>query len=171
MRCEPVTSMTRSWSPRRTVGTAPTAGPFLPRPPADLASHPLPLVTLRSGTWLFRSHPVDRGPIWFGLGAGRAPEYRFDAPGGEYGVLYAGRTDVAAFVETFLRDLPVRVVSRTNLELRAITPLALTRNLRLVRLYGPSLVKLGATAAVAGAKLAAPEGFTGQPYAHSQVWS
>jgi hypothetical protein len=78
---------------------------------------------------------------------------------------------MAAFVETFLRDLPVRAVSRANLQLRAITTLTLTRGLRLVRVYGPALVKLGTTAAVAGAKVSVPKGFAGAPYGHSQAWS
>jgi hypothetical protein len=78
---------------------------------------------------------------------------------------------MAAFVETFLRDLPVRVVSRTNLQLRAISTLKVTRGLRLVRVYGPALVQLGATAAVAAAKISIPNGFAATPYAHSQAWS
>ena len=145
--------------------------PLLPVPPSDLASQRLPISTLKRGTRLFRSHANDQGPVWFGPGPGSPPEYRFDAPGGEYGVCYAGRTELAAFVETFFRDLPVRAVSRANLELRSISMLTLTRNIRVVRVYGPALVKLGATSAVGGAKLTVPSGFAGQPYAHSQAWS
>jgi hypothetical protein len=145
--------------------------PHLPLPPADLSSRRLPISTLKAGTALFRSHAIDKRPIWFGPGPGRPPEYRFDAPGGEYGVCYVGRRDMAAFVETYFRDLPVRVVSRADLALRAISSLTLARSLRVVRLYGPGLVKTGATSAVGGAKLIVPTGFAGQPCAHSQAWS
>lgn len=146
-------------------------GPRLLLPPTDLSSRRLPISTLKAGTTLFRSHSVDKGPIWFGPGPGRPPEYRFDAPGGEYGVCYVGRRDMAAFVETYFRDLPVRAISRADLKLRTISSLTLTRSVRVVRLYGPGLVKTGATTAVGGAKLIVPTGFAGQPYAHSQAWS
>ena len=148
-----------------------TRAPHLPLPPTDLASHALPLSTLKPGTPLFRSHAIDRDPVWFGPGAGRRAEYRFDAPAREYGVCYAGRSRMAAFVETFLRDLPLRVVSRANLELRAISTLTLTRSVRLVRVYGAALVRLGGTSAVGGAKLVVPRGFATQPYGHAQAWS
>jgi hypothetical protein len=154
---------------RRSTPSAP--GPHLPLPPADLASHALSLSTLKRGTTLFRSHAVGKGPIWFGPRSGHPAEYRFDAPGGGYGVCYLGRSEMAAFVETFLRDLPVRVVSRVNLELRSISTITLTRSLRVVRVYGAALAKLGATSAVGGAKLVVPAGFAAQPYAHSQAWS
>lgn len=152
-------------------GPSSRPAPHLPLPPADLASQRLPLTTLKSGTTFFRSHAVDKGSVWFGPGPGRPAEYRFDAPAGEYGVCYLGRSEMAAFVETFFRDLPMRVLSRANLELRAISTLTLKRNVRVVRVYGPSLAKLGATTAVTGAKLVIPTGLVGQPYAHSQAWS
>jgi RES domain-containing protein len=145
--------------------------PRLAGPPPDLASQRLPISTLKRGTSLFRSHAVGRVPLWFGPKPGDRPAFRFDAPGGEYGVCYAGRSDVAAFVETFFRDLPVRVLSRANLELRAISTLRLTRTLRLVRLYGAGLPRIGATTEVAGAKLVIPAGLTGGAYEHSQAWS
>ena len=148
-----------------------TRAPHLALPPADLDAHALPLSTLKRGTEVFRSHAVDRHPIWFGPGPGRRPEYRFDAPGGEYGVCYVGRSEMAAFVETFFRDLPIRVVSRGNLELRAISTIRLTRSVRVVRVYGAALVRLGATSAVGGAKLVVPPAFSAQPYEHSQAWS
>ena len=45
----------------------------------------------------YRSHPTRRGAIHFG----RNRAYRFDAPDGEYGVLYVGADPHVAFVESF----------------------------------------------------------------------
>jgi len=43
-------------------------------------------------------HRKGQGPVFFGPAAGRAPQNRFDAPAGEYGVLYAAqRLEVAFF--------------------------------------------------------------------------
>jgi hypothetical protein len=74
----------------------------LPRPaphpsqPLDLADHPLPLREI-APPW-FRSHRADLGPIYFGRDRTRG---RFNDPFGEYGVLYLGLDEFAAFIETF----------------------------------------------------------------------
>lgn len=56
-----------------------------PRFPAGLLS------TTLAGEILVRIHRTGQGAVFFGPGAGNPPRYRFDAPGGEYGTLYAAR--------------------------------------------------------------------------------
>jgi RES domain-containing protein len=143
----------------------------LPLPPADLNSVPLPIEELARGTRLFRIHPPDKDPIWFGPAPGEPPRYRFDDPEGNYRVCYLGDSRMSAFVETFLRDLPARVVSVGNLKYRAISGLRITRDIRLVSAHGPGLVQLGTTAALAGAMLELPSRDPTESYAHSQAWS
>jgi hypothetical protein len=44
-----------------------------------------------------RSHPTRRDAVYFG----RNRAYRFDAPDGEYGVLYVAANPYVSFIETF----------------------------------------------------------------------
>lgn len=143
--------------------------PLLPHPPADLADRDLPLQVIPAGATFHRIHPRDFGPIFFGPGAGRSPVYRFDDPQGEYGVCYLGGSAMAAFVETFLRDLSTRVVSEANLAERNISRIGVLRDLRVVKAHSEGLFQFGTTAAVGGARLAlnAPA----LSYAHAQAWS
>ena len=97
--------------------------------------------------------------------------YRFDDPKGEYGVLYAAETERGAFVETFLRELPTRVVSITNLRERRLSSLRVLRKLRLVSAHGAGLVQLGTTAALAAARIETPGIEPWKMYEHSQAWS
>lgn len=70
--------------------------------------------------------------------------YRFGAPAGEFGVLYAGNDEYCAFVETFGHSLDVRVATRDDLKQRALSCLTVNRPLRLVDLTGSGLARLGA---------------------------
>ena len=79
----------------------------------------------------------------------RSAEYRFDAPGGEFGVCYAAFELTTAFVETVLRDAPQRakpgervlldyaeLASRRVINLKSgVDP----RPLRLIKLYDEGL--------------------------------
>jgi hypothetical protein len=67
-----------------------------PLPPVDLADHRLPLRDV-APPW-FRSHRAELAPIFFGRNPARG---RFNDPLGEYGVLYLGLDEFAAFIETF----------------------------------------------------------------------
>lgn len=109
-----------------------------PEPPADLDRRPLPLLTA-PGPWV-RLHRLDRDPVFFG----RTGLNRFDAPAGEYGVLYAAGDVHGAFVETFGRTGGERLVSAADLRLRGLARIAARRPLRLVDLAGPGLARLGA---------------------------
>jgi hypothetical protein len=88
-----------------------------------------------------------------------------------YGVLYAAMTPRGAFVETFFRDLPTRIVSITNLRKRVVSTLSVGRPIRLVSAHGAGLVKLGTTAAVSAARNESPGIKPWKMYEHSQAWS
>src|SRR5690348_1386067 len=80
-------------------------------PPRWLSTEPLAgIVTYAAGSLWFRCHKRIDGPVFFGPGAGIAPRHRFDAPAGQYQVLYVGLNYEAAFIETFLRNPKRRTV-------------------------------------------------------------
>jgi hypothetical protein len=120
-----------------------------PEPPPDLPSRRLTLRSLGAGTELWRVHDLQRGAIWFGPGEGRPPAHRFDAPGGEFRVCYVGLSPEASFAETFLRNPGRRLLDVSLLATRSLTSLTVTRRLRVARLHGPEMARLGATAEVA----------------------
>jgi hypothetical protein len=144
---------------------------LLPHPPADIADRDLPIQVVPAGATLRRIHPSASGPIFFGPGTARPPTYRFDDPLGQYGVCYLGGSALAAFVETFLRDLSTLVISEANLAYRNISRIEVVRDLRLVKAHSEGLFQLGSTAAVGGAKIELPRAASADAYAHSQAWS
>jgi hypothetical protein len=105
-----------------------------------------------------RFFAAERDPIHFD----RSRSGRFNAPDGSYGVLYTSATLRGAFAETFLREpgrtlLPIDLVRR-----KARARLKTTCALKLVKLGGVGLGRLGATAEVAHG---------GLPYDVPQAWS
>jgi RES domain len=114
-----------------------------PEPPSDLHLRALPLEILSSGAVVHRIHLTARGPKFFG----RTGSWRFDSPDGSYGTLYLGMSAEACFVETLLRGLN-GFVAQSELHVRSFCRFAAIRDLRLVRLYGPDMVALGATSGV-----------------------
>ena len=111
-----------------------------PEPPDDLTDRRLPLQTIGRPSAFIRVYRLDRAELEFS----RSPAGRFNAPGGEYGVLYAGSDPHCAFIETFGRDLRHRLVAGVELKARALARIELRRRLRLVDLSGPGLATLGA---------------------------
>jgi hypothetical protein len=109
-----------------------------PEPPPDLPSRSLPILTIDC-PWV-RSHPAQYEPIFFG----RSGDNRFDAPRGDYGVLYVARDVEGAFAETFGRRLEYRAVTMAALRNRLFTAIHALRPLRLVDLTGPGLARIGA---------------------------
>ena len=101
---------------------------------------------MRAGRVLYRSHRFDQDAISFARGRGKKPRHRFDDPPGEFGVCYLGESIDVCFAETFLRNPPVRILTLPALAQRRIATVALRRDLRLVRLHGPGLARIGATA-------------------------
>jgi hypothetical protein len=125
-------------------------------PPPPVLERLPPLLEARGP--FFRIHPRERRALHFG----RTARWRFDGPGGRYGVLYAAEDLDGAFVETFLRMPGQRgVVSRGDLALRAVSSLGARRPLRLVDLTGPHLARLRVDASL----------FTSTDYARTQAWS
>jgi hypothetical protein len=109
-----------------------------PEPPSDLRARKLPLRSVE-GPWV-RLHSCRRSARFFG----KTGLNRFDAPAGEYGILYAGEDDFCAFVETFGDPLDLHVVSRSDLRGRCMTKVTPRRALRLVDLTAEGLRKLNA---------------------------
>lgn len=97
----------------------------------------LPL-DVSAGAELVRVHQKIHSPVFFGPAAGVPPQNRFDAPGGEYRVLYGARELPGAFVETVLRK-PGRVLRRAEVDDRAWSRLQVLRRLRVAKLYDEGL--------------------------------
>jgi hypothetical protein len=90
---------------------------------------------------VYRICKVHRDPIYFGKNNG----YRFDAPRGEFGVLYAAETPEGAFLETCVRERPAgNLFVLSYFQERKLTKISLQKPLRLVDLTGPGLSLLGA---------------------------
>lgn len=129
-----------------------------PSPPADLDRRSPDLLRIAAGAILYRFFRADREPIHFDL----TTSGRLNAPDGAYAVLYAAVTINGAFAETFLRQPGRQLIAEDLVRARALVRLRTTRNLRLIKLTGPGLAKLGATAEVTHG---------GPPYDVPQAWS
>lgn len=111
----------------------------LPSPPADLRERRLSLLNF-SGS-LFRSHGIEHHPVFYGT-TGR---FRFDAPDGSYGVLYAATDAYAAFAESLVSNPENRVLTTSFLKRKSLAELRPQRALRLADLVTPgALVRIGA---------------------------
>lgn len=128
--------------------------------PTNLPST-LPQETIDLGTVFHRIHNLAKDPVWFGQWPAGALRNRFDDPEGTYGVCYLGRSAEAAFVESFLRRQPARLVSLSHLSIHGIARVVTRRRLTVVPLFGSALPKLGATSEVSATR----------DYALSQAWS
>jgi len=100
-----------------------------------------PPITQVAGPW-FRVHRTEKGAVFFG----RNCNYRWDAPDKSYGVMYAGETWQAAFMESVLHDPHRKIIIEADLEKRSMALLNTTIPLRLVDLSdGRVLRELGLT--------------------------
>jgi hypothetical protein len=122
----------------RSAPTASGAGAAAAAEPA-----PLCIEIVLAGTAWYRIHRAAHDPLWFGPAPGAAPEFRFDAPNGEYRICYLGASPEASFAETFLRRPPVRLISRTELAARELSRVVVRRELRLAALHGQGLARAG----------------------------
>jgi hypothetical protein len=75
---------------------------------------------------------------------GHSGDSRFDAPAGEYSVLYAGSDVHCAFIETFGQSTGANLVTVAALATRSISRIESVRPLRLVDLTGSGLARIGA---------------------------
>jgi RES domain len=85
-----------------------------------------------------------------------------NAPGDSYGVLYAAKAPQGAFAETFLRNPGLTQLPTDLLVTKAYVTLQVLRPLKLVRMTGPGLARIGATTQVVHG---------GKPYDIPQEWS
>jgi len=110
-----------------------------PEPPARFDDTALRIRTLEGP--LYRIHDTNYDPIYFG----RTGKHRFDAPAGEFGVLYAAEDPFGAFIETFGHDTGIRVVTKAALEANPLAEVHLARPLRVVDLAASGgLARIGA---------------------------
>jgi RES domain len=101
----------------------------------------LPIYRFTQGVELLRIHKSQRGAIYFDRSNGS----RFNAPTGEYGVLYTALDSFAAFRETYRLDR-FTPIGRDFLAQRCISVLTAQRDLKLVNLVGAELTHIGADA-------------------------
>jgi hypothetical protein len=111
----------------------------LPGPPADIKSRKLPVTEFNDS--MYRTHNILRNPIYFG----KTGQNRFDSPDGAYGVLYVGRDQYCAFIETFAKAAGTTTVTTTELRNNCLAELRSRYALRLVDLtQSGALVRVGA---------------------------
>ena len=118
-----------------------------PQPPANLGNRELQLETITTETVLFRIHQSIYSPIFFG----QSLPHRFDAPK-QYGILYAGMTDHVAFLETMRGNAQDGWIDRNNLAEQSISQLAISRSLKLIRVSGSALERMGANSGIFSTK-------------------
>ena len=131
----------------------------LPEPQPELHTRALPVIRI-AGPWT-RMHRCAVDPLYFG----RSGANRFDAPGKEFGVLYAGADPHCAFIETFGQETGVNLVTATALAQRCRATILPERPLALVDLTGSGLARIGADA-----RLFAGEHSVAQRWARA-LWS
>jgi hypothetical protein len=79
--------------------------PICPLPPDDFAERKVPVIELNlAAVALNRIHRTANDPILFNREAVSGTVFRFDAPAGQYGVLYAAPTISACLFETIVRN-------------------------------------------------------------------
>lgn len=109
-----------------------------PLPTAELTSKNLLIQSLPQETPLFRIHSTIHSPVFFG----QQLPHRFDAPK-QYGVMYVGIDEHAAFRETFFHgeidNLRIDSGKYQRLETSSISRLSVNRELRLVKAYDNGL--------------------------------
>ena len=127
-----------------------------PEPPGNVAS--LRLLVRQVGHGWYRLHRAGRGPLYFGKQA----RNRFDAPAGEFGVLYVAKDAHGAFIETFGHETGrVPFVTEAELRERELCVVTATRKLGLVDLSAEGLARMGADAELT----------SGSDYALSRRWA
>jgi hypothetical protein len=114
-----------------------------------------------SGT-LYRIQSDHRRPCVLG----RTRHNRFDAPDGEFGVLYASEGFNGAFIESF-GDAP-HVLSVNSLAVRGIAHVQTLRTLHLVDLAGPGLSQLALDARISAEDHALPQQWSQALWVHPQ---
>jgi hypothetical protein len=136
-------------------GVAPEPAPL---PPADLASRTPHEVRLEVGEVVHRFYSAAYEPLYFDRGR----DGRLNSADDSYGVLYAAREVRGAFAETFLREPARTLLPIDLLRRKAYVAFRVRRPLRLVKLAGSGLARVGATAEVVHGP---------KPYDTPRTWS
>jgi hypothetical protein len=126
-----------------------------PAPPPDFSTRPLPIKTIK-GPWQ-RFYWVDKEALYFN----KTNVFRFNAPQGEFGILYLGEDAYSAFIETYGWLTGERYITRKQLEQRHLALVSASRLLKVVDLSGKGLAKIGADGRLC----------MGDEYKISQSWS
>jgi hypothetical protein len=105
-----------------------------------------PVVGVPLDQVLWRVHLLRYDALWFGPGAGAPPKGRFDAPGGEYGTCYFGKSLGVALLETLVRGRRRPLISRADLEVRGGSAFGVAAPLRVLQLEGAGLPSFGISA-------------------------
>lgn len=106
----------------------------------------LPVEIVAPGTFLARIHWLTTTEPFFGPDRGTKPTHRFHDPQGVFRVCFLGENATASFAETFLRDPPVRLVTRAELVRKGLTTFNVLREVRLVKVRDEGLAGIGRTA-------------------------
>jgi len=121
-----------------------------PPPPANLDRIDLP-VTVVDADELMRLHALGANPLQFRVALKGSRGYRFDAPDGEFGVVYCASSLEVCFAETLLRARSFRVpadqptlIDESELRSRGIAHLGAVggNKLTLAELTGTALARL-----------------------------
>lgn len=129
-----------------------------PHPPKNLAERVPDILRLEANFKLHRFYSAAFEPVYFD----RSLSGRLNAPDQSYGVLYTAATSEGAFAETFLREPGRGLIDLELLRKKAHVVLNLTAPLKLAKLAGRGLARLGATAEIL---------HSGLPYDMAQIWS
>jgi RES domain len=100
-------------------------------------SHFSPPITEAGGPW-FRVHQTANEAVFFG----RTGKYRWDSPNKTYGVLYAGESWEAAFLESVLHDPVKKTVLESELEKRSMALLKTNIPLQLIDLSNGTVLRV-----------------------------
>jgi len=124
--------------------------------------------TYAAGASWFRCHLSGLAPVFFGSGEGMPARHRFDAPGGEFQIIYLGLSYDAAIVETFFRNPRRRTIDQDDVDARSMARLISGGDLRLVQAHGAGLARIGATAALSTCSYRASRAWVLELWAHAE---
>lgn len=135
-----------------------------PLPPADIKNRHPDTVSIAKGTICHRFFATAREPLFFDRGTSG----RLNAPDGRFGVIYLAENRDGAFAETFLRVPGRTLLPPDLLSQKAYVAFRMTRDLTLIKLAGPGLAKVGATAEITHGPLPydVPQRWSGELYDH-----
>jgi hypothetical protein len=104
----------------------------------------IPVATIAAGQTLHRVHGASVSARWYGR---KDATWRWDAPDGDFGVLYLGKTLIGPFAESLLRTPADREILWERVQRKRAATFVTTRTLRLAKLHGPGLAWFRTTAA------------------------